>query len=295
MLVTSFAPLEAFIFADGFARFSSEKYTRSDPTSADNLRVHLTNYAVQKHSGVPGPLARAPPGAVGGSKCSLAYCIELLKARGALRSDADAAALWARLAGLARRTLFAVHDAIPFQPNAFELLGFDVILDASLRPWLLEVNASPSLATETELDRGLKTRLVADVASLLDPPAFDRRALSTVLRRRAGMPPPPPPKVKDGVWGGASAAAPQPPADASPPPLPGPAPLVPGTRAEERGQLEADLAAILRGCGGGGRPRAPGEPPARPGRFQQLAPGPEWDALLKKGARAAAAATGGGG
>ena len=37
-----------------------------------------------------------------------------------------------------------VHDAIPHQPNAFELFGFDVLIDAQLRPWLLEVIASPN-------------------------------------------------------------------------------------------------------------------------------------------------------
>ena len=60
------------------------------------------------------------------------------------------------------RTLLAVHDAIPHQPNAFELFGFDVLIDAQLRPWLIEVNASPSLARENPLDIEVKERLVAD-------------------------------------------------------------------------------------------------------------------------------------
>ena len=33
-----------------------------------------------------------------------------------------------------------VHDAIPHQPNAFELFGFDILIDAQLRPWLIEVS-----------------------------------------------------------------------------------------------------------------------------------------------------------
>jgi tubulin polyglutamylase TTLL6/13 len=34
----------------------------------------------------------------------------------------------------------------------FELLGFDVILDSNLKPFLLEVNHAPSFATDSPLD-----------------------------------------------------------------------------------------------------------------------------------------------
>lgn len=37
--------------------------------------------------------------------------------------------------------------------NSFELLGFDVLLDASLHPWLLEVNTNPGLHMLTDVVR----------------------------------------------------------------------------------------------------------------------------------------------
>ena len=133
-------------------------------------------------------MAAPPPGAArnanldaahGGSKCSLAKLRERLRA-----AHVDVDALWARVTELVLRTLLAVHDAIPHQPNAFELFGFDVLIDAQLRPWLIEVNASPSLARENPLDIEVKERLVADTLRVVAPPYFDRAVWGEMLRWR---------------------------------------------------------------------------------------------------------------
>jgi len=44
----------------------------------------------------------------------------------------------------------------------FEVYGFDVLVDANLRPWLLEVNVSPSLSSSSPLDKQIKTTLLSD-------------------------------------------------------------------------------------------------------------------------------------
>lgn len=41
---------------------------------------------------------------------------------------------------------------VPYRNNCFELLGFDVLVDSALNPWLLEVNLSPSLSCDSLLD-----------------------------------------------------------------------------------------------------------------------------------------------
>ena len=50
----------------------------------------------------------------------------------------------------------------------FEVLGFDVMLDYKCRPWLLEINHSPSFTTDTPLDYKIKKNLLMDVVSLLN-------------------------------------------------------------------------------------------------------------------------------
>ena len=55
------------------------------------------------------------------------------------------------------RSLVAVEPSIPNNLSCFELFGFDIIVDADMKPWVLEVNASPSLAVVTQLDKTIKT------------------------------------------------------------------------------------------------------------------------------------------
>lgn len=59
----------------------------------------------------------------------------------------------------------------------FEIYGFDVILDAKLKPWLLEVNVSPSLSSSSLLDKQIKTLLLSDSLYLTGFRIFNRKQL----------------------------------------------------------------------------------------------------------------------
>lgn len=70
--------------------------------------------------------------------------------------------------------------------NCFELFGYDILIDSELKPWLLEVNLSPSLACESPLDTTIKANLVADTFNLVGVRRFDRRKESlNKLKNRA--------------------------------------------------------------------------------------------------------------
>jgi tubulin polyglutamylase TTLL5 len=85
--------------------------------------------------------------------------------------------------------------------NCFEVFGYDILLDSELKPWLLEVNLSPSLACESPLDTTIKANLIADTFTLIGVRKFDRRKESiNKLKNRAKLSTS---KVNNFVTGGA--------------------------------------------------------------------------------------------
>ena len=90
--------------------------------------------------------------------------------------------LWSRIYDVILKSLICIDSAV-FQSlkkingknNCFELLGFDVLIDQDLKPWLMEVNLSPSLATESPLDLKIKSQLFLDTMNIICLKKFDRR------------------------------------------------------------------------------------------------------------------------
>jgi len=70
-------------------------------------------------------------------------------------------------------SLKAVQSVIINDKHCFEMYGYDVLIDEQLKPWLIEVNASPSLTTSTEIDRILKMGLLKDVFHVVVPPDWN--------------------------------------------------------------------------------------------------------------------------
>ena len=181
LLVTSFNPLEAFIYKEGLARFGSRKYSNKTESLGDN-RIHLTNSSLQKEFGIiadkshPAFLAGSNGS---GSKVALSWLWKRLEAKGL-----DTSIMWKKVKSVCKAALESVDADIPNQPNSFELFGFDVIFDADGECWIIEVNSSPSLCCDSSLDNRIKGSLIVDTISLVDPIAYDRSALAAVCNRR---------------------------------------------------------------------------------------------------------------
>jgi tubulin polyglutamylase TTLL5 len=242
--VTSFNPLEAFIYREGFARFGSRRFTSQSDCISDT-QIHLTNSSIQReydseiNAFHPVRLAGA---AGGGNKVKISWLWNRLDKEGI-----ETTSLWKRIKDLCLKTLVAVNDDIQFQPNSFEMFGFDVIFDEQLKPWLIEVNSCPSLARDTALDVTVKESVVRDTIELVNPIKYDRYQLARVCKRR---------QINKKQRVGR------------------------GQELSEKEQLEEDLTLILRGK----RPRQYGEDisPEVKDCYERLAPGTKLCDQLKR-------------
>ncbi|XP_069740803.1 probable tubulin polyglutamylase TTLL9 isoform X5 [Narcine bancroftii] len=66
------------------------------------------------------------------------------------------------------KSLQSVQSLIINDKHCFELYGYDILIDKNLKPWLLEVNASPSLIASSQEDYELKCRLLQDTVNVID-------------------------------------------------------------------------------------------------------------------------------
>ena len=179
VLVTSFNPLEAFLYKEGFARFGTCKFSAKANLLQDN-KIHLTNSSIQKQ--YCDEMERYHPvrlaGVYGGdNKVKMTWLWEKMNERGI-----DTKSIWKRICDVCLLTLLSVNNEIPYQPNSFEVFGFDVIIDESLKPWLIEVNACPSLELDSSID-DVKIDMIRDTITLVNPQHYDRSEFVSVCKR----------------------------------------------------------------------------------------------------------------
>uniref|UniRef100_UPI00358DEDA9 tubulin polyglutamylase TTLL5-like n=1 Tax=Myxine glutinosa TaxID=7769 RepID=UPI00358DEDA9 len=168
VLVSSYDPLLIYLYEEGLTRFATVKYDRSSK-HIKNQFMHLTNYSVNKKSG-DYVSCDDPEVEDFGNKWSMSAMLRYLKHEGINTTE-----LMSHVEELIIKTVMAVESPIasaikmfvPYRGNCFELYGFDVLIDSDLKPWLLEVNLSPSLACDAPLDLKIKASMVADMFSLV--------------------------------------------------------------------------------------------------------------------------------
>ncbi|OON20513.1 hypothetical protein X801_03607, partial [Opisthorchis viverrini] len=65
-------------------------------------------------------------------------------------------------------SLLSVQKIMIQDKRCFELYGYDILIDNELKPWLLEINASPSLTASSKEDYILKCNLLDDMLDVVD-------------------------------------------------------------------------------------------------------------------------------
>lgn len=65
----------------------------------------------------------------------------------------------------------------------FELLGFDIMLDQKLKPWMLEVNHTPSFGADTAVDAEVKTKLLRDTLEIIHMSVENRKKVGQEIKQ----------------------------------------------------------------------------------------------------------------
>jgi tubulin polyglutamylase TTLL4 len=166
VVVTSFYPLRIFVYREGLARFATEKYSKDAAES--NLYVHLTNYSInKKNKGFD--IKRKMADDTLPFKWSLTAFFQRIKELG-INVDL----MWEQIYDLIIKSILSSERYISYYTKdnsqkinrSFEIFGYDVMIDDKLKPWLMEINLSPSLSLESNMDIKLKTKLVTEMFNM---------------------------------------------------------------------------------------------------------------------------------
>ncbi|EPY86348.1 putative tubulin polyglutamylase TTLL1-like isoform 2 [Camelus ferus] len=157
VLVSTYRPLRCYMYKLGFCRFCTVKYTPST-SELDNMFVHLTNVAIQKHG--------EDYNHIHGGKWTVNNLRLYLEST---RGKEVTSKLFDEIHWIIVQSLKAVAPVMNNDKHCFECYGYDIIIDDRLKPWLIEVNASPSLTSSTANDRILKYNLINDTLNIAVP------------------------------------------------------------------------------------------------------------------------------
>ncbi|XP_047034170.1 tubulin polyglutamylase TTLL5 [Helicoverpa zea] len=190
--MTSIDPLLIYLYEEGLVRFATVKYDKTNK-NLWNPCMHLCNYSINKYHTDYIKCDDPNAGNIG-HKWTLSALLRHLRKQGR-----NTTALMAAIEDLVVKSILSSAQTITaaarvFVPNffnCFELFGYDILIDDMLKPWLLEINLSPSLACESPLDARVKSALLADTLTLVGLPAVpmckpDISAQTNSLKMRIG-------------------------------------------------------------------------------------------------------------
>lgn len=179
VVILSYEPLKVYLFEEGLVRCATQVYCPSD-TSLNERTMHLTNYSVNKKAegfvknqdtgdGTPASKMSLAELKAYASKAGWDYDLVMSRTKDVIIKTLIAMAPCQRKAwasALGTSDCWASRGGVK-PSSCFECLGVDVLWDEDLRVWLLEINCFPSFSSGSLLDKRIKTKLVADVLTLV--------------------------------------------------------------------------------------------------------------------------------
>lgn len=187
-LVTSVNPLRLYIHNEGMARFCTEPYQKPKQSNLSDCYSHLTNFSLNKNSENFRTNDTDVAPETGSKRTMTSVFKKIAEAGGDVQKLKDRIDMILRLTLISiqphlQATYHTTVTANDGKSRCFEILGFDILIDNQLNPWLIEVNTMPSLSTGSPFDENLKKSAVLGAMKIIDLKAAFRRRYKAAMKK----------------------------------------------------------------------------------------------------------------